>query len=71
MRGCFGGNIYSILFYGQVLFHPNIYEDGGVCLSIINPPESMHGYGAGGDWKPSITIRQVLCMGDSSFRTRT
>uniref|UniRef100_A0A7S0LS53 UBC core domain-containing protein n=1 Tax=Coccolithus braarudii TaxID=221442 RepID=A0A7S0LS53_9EUKA len=45
---------------GQVLFHPNIYPNGGVCLSIINPPESSHGYGKGGTWKPDITIKKVL-----------
>ena len=28
---------------GQPIFHPNVFVDGNVCLSIINPPESMHG----------------------------
>ena len=32
-------------------FHPNIYPSGTVCLSILNEDE---------DWKPSITIKQVL-----------
>ncbi len=31
--------------------HPNIYPSGTVCLSILNEEE---------DWKPSITIRQIL-----------
>eukprot|EP00921_Rhytidocystis_pertsovi_P017866 GHVQ01028053.1.p1 GENE.GHVQ01028053.1~~GHVQ01028053.1.p1 ORF type:complete len:162 (-),score=20.05 GHVQ01028053.1:387-872(-) len=34
-----------------VLFHPNIYPSGTVCLSILNEDE---------DWKPSITIKQLL-----------
>eukprot|EP00930_Biecheleria_cincta_P054437 TRINITY_DN4056_c0_g2_i1.p1 TRINITY_DN4056_c0_g2~~TRINITY_DN4056_c0_g2_i1.p1 ORF type:complete len:171 (-),score=37.88 TRINITY_DN4056_c0_g2_i1:54-566(-) len=36
---------------GKVLFHPNIYPSGTVCLSILNEDE---------DWKPAITIRQIL-----------
>lgn len=32
------------------LFHPNVYPDGKVCLSIIN---------AQIDWKPSISVKQV------------
>ena len=45
---------------GEPLFHPNVYRDGGVCMSIINPPESTHAYGKGGTWNPAITIKQVL-----------
>ena len=45
---------------GQPLFHPNVYTDGGVCMSIINPEGSTHHYGKGGTWKPSISIKQVL-----------
>jgi len=45
---------------GEPLYHPNVYLDGGVCLSIINPPESNHHYGRGGTWKPNIDIKQVL-----------
>ena len=32
---------------GQPLFHPNVYTDGGVCMSIINPEGSRHAYGTG------------------------
>lgn len=45
---------------GQPLFHPNVYTDGGVCMSIINPEGSRHHYGSGGTWKPAISIKQVL-----------
>ncbi len=37
--------------FTPVLFHPNIYPSGTVCLSILNEDE---------DWKPSITIKQIL-----------
>eukprot|EP00801_Mesodinium_rubrum_P012164 Mrub_12249.p2 GENE.Mrub_12249~~Mrub_12249.p2 ORF type:complete len:153 (+),score=40.29 Mrub_12249:67-459(+) len=37
--------------FDPVLFHPNIYPSGTVCLSILNEDE---------DWKPSISIKQIL-----------
>jgi len=37
--------------FDDVLFHPNIYPSGTVCLSILNEEK---------DWKPAITIRQIL-----------
>lgn len=43
---------------GEPLYHPNVYLDGGVCLSIINPPESNHHYGRGGTWKRARATRR-------------
>eukprot|EP00919_Chromeraceae_sp_WS-2016_P073483 GHVR01173761.1.p1 GENE.GHVR01173761.1~~GHVR01173761.1.p1 ORF type:complete len:160 (+),score=36.07 GHVR01173761.1:134-613(+) len=37
--------------FNPVLFHPNIYPSGTVCLSILNEDE---------DWKPSITVKHIL-----------
>lgn len=37
--------------FDPVLYHPNIFPSGTVCLSILNEDE---------DWKPSITIKQIL-----------
>mmetsp|Transcript_8531 Transcript_8531/g.9663 ORF Transcript_8531/g.9663 Transcript_8531/m.9663 type:complete len:99 (+) Transcript_8531:144-440(+) len=37
--------------FEQVLFHPNIYPSGTVCLSILNEDQ---------DWKPSITVKEIL-----------
>lgn len=34
-----------------VLFHPNVYPSGTVCLSILNEEK---------DWRPNITIKQIL-----------
>jgi ubiquitin-conjugating enzyme E2 I len=36
--------------FQTALFHPNIFQSGGVCLSILDE---------GRDWKPSIAVRQV------------
>ena len=46
--------------FKKPLFHPNVYLDGGVCLSIINPEGSTHAYGKGGTWTPALTIKQVM-----------
>jgi ubiquitin-conjugating enzyme E2 I len=37
--------------FKPVLFHPNIYPSGTVCLSILDE---------GKDWRPNITIKQIL-----------
>ncbi|AAQ15703.1 ubiquitin-conjugating enzyme E2, putative [Trypanosoma equiperdum] len=37
--------------FNPVLFHPNVYPSGTVCLSILNEEK---------DWRPSITIKQIL-----------
>ncbi|MES1908628.1 MAG: SUMO-conjugating enzyme UBC9-B [Cercozoa sp. M6MM] len=37
--------------FTPVIFHPNVYTSGTVCLSILSEDK---------DWKPSITIPQVL-----------
>ena len=37
--------------FWPVLFHPNIYPSGTVCLSILNEDE---------DWKPSISVSEIL-----------
>ena len=37
--------------FTPVLFHPNVYPSGTVCLSILNAEKG---------WKPSITVKQIL-----------
>jgi len=39
--------------FTEVLFHPNIYPSGAVCLSILNEEE---------DWKPSLSIVDVFII---------
>ncbi|EFJ42892.1 hypothetical protein VOLCADRAFT_85621 [Volvox carteri f. nagariensis] len=36
-------------------FHPNVYPDGKVCLSLLNDDSDL-----GGQWAPSISISQIL-----------
>lgn len=37
--------------FSPVLFHPNIYPSGTVCLSILNEEK---------DWRPTISVKQML-----------
>lgn len=39
------------VFSPHVLFHPNVYPSGTVCLSILNEEK---------DWRPSLTVKQIL-----------
>ena len=40
--------------FKPVLFHPNVYPSGTVCLSILNPKKSEFG------WRPSISVKEIL-----------
>ncbi|KAM7459205.1 hypothetical protein BLSTO_00047 [Blastocystis sp. subtype 1] len=40
--------------FKPVLFHPNVYPSGTVCLSILNPTKKEYG------WRPSISVKEIL-----------
>jgi ubiquitin-conjugating enzyme E2 G2 len=44
------------------LFHPNIYSDGRVCISILHPPgEDPMGYESSSErWSPVQSIEKIL-----------
>ena len=44
------------------LFHPNIYPDGTVCISILHPPgNDPHGYESSNErWTPVQSIEKIL-----------
>jgi ubiquitin-conjugating enzyme E2 G1 len=44
------------------LWHPNVYPDGGVCISILHAPgEDPTGYEAAGErWLPVHTVESIL-----------
>ncbi|KAF7845662.1 hypothetical protein BT93_L1356 [Corymbia citriodora subsp. variegata] len=46
----------------QPLWHPNIYSDGRVCISILHAPgdDAMSGETAGERWNPAQTAYSVL-----------
>lgn len=39
------------VYFPKKFPHPNIFDDGGVCLSLLNPQKS---------WKPSISVKEIL-----------
>mmetsp|Transcript_22919 Transcript_22919/g.58942 ORF Transcript_22919/g.58942 Transcript_22919/m.58942 type:complete len:165 (+) Transcript_22919:116-610(+) len=41
-------------FEAAGFLHPNVYDDGKICLDIINDPA------AGGSWKPTISLKTIL-----------
>lgn len=48
--------------FTQPLFHPNIYPDGSVCISILHPPgEDRFGYEKANErWSPVQSVEKVL-----------
>lgn len=44
------------------MWHPNIYTDGRVCISILHPPgEDQYGYEESGErWLPVHTVESIL-----------
>jgi len=44
------------------MWHPNIYSDGGVCISILHPPgDDQYGYEDSGErWLPVHTVESIL-----------
>lgn len=44
------------------MWHPNIYEDGRVCISILHAPgdDAMSGETAEERWRPILGVESVL-----------
>ncbi|KAK9456730.1 ubiquitin-conjugating enzyme/RWD-like protein [Dipodascopsis uninucleata] len=44
------------------MWHPNVYPDGNVCISILHPPEDdKYGYEDVGErWRPVHTVETIL-----------
>ncbi|RFU27038.1 hypothetical protein B7463_g9311, partial [Scytalidium lignicola] len=52
----------SCTFLSPIPFHPNIYEDGRLCISILHPPEEdAFGYESAAErWSPVQTPETIL-----------
>ncbi|KAJ2907293.1 ubiquitin-conjugating enzyme [Zalerion maritima] len=52
----------KMIFQNPVPFHPNIYPDGTLCISILHPPgDDQYGYEAAGErWSPVQTPETIL-----------
>ena len=43
------------------IFHPNIYPDGKVCISILHDGEDVYGYESASErWNPSHSVSSIL-----------
>jgi len=44
------------------MWHPNIYEDGKVCISILHAPgnDAMSGETAEERWRPILSVEAIL-----------
>jgi ubiquitin-conjugating enzyme E2 G1 len=52
----------SLKFQSPIPFHPNIYTDGRLCISILHPPEDdQYGYESAAErWSPVQTPETIL-----------
>lgn len=61
----------SLTFQDPIPFHPNIYENGKLCISILHPPEEdQYGYEAASErWSPVQTPETILLSTISLFHS--
>lgn len=59
----------SLKFQNPVPFHPNIYDDGSLCISILHPPEEdEYGYESAAErWSPVQSPETILVSTISLF----
>ncbi|KAG5917409.1 hypothetical protein E4U42_007257 [Claviceps africana] len=59
----------SLTFQAPIPFHPNIYPDGKLCISILHPPEEdEYGYEAASErWSPVQSPETILVSTISLF----
>jgi len=55
-------NLPPTVSFTSDVWHPNVYRDGRVCISILHPPgKDPHGYEAAGErWRPVHTVESIL-----------
>jgi ubiquitin-conjugating enzyme E2 G1 len=59
----------KLAFQSPIPFHPNIYPNGELCISILHPPgEDRYGYEAASErWSPVQTPETILLSVISLF----
>lgn len=59
----------SLKFLAPIPFHPNIYADGDLCISILHPPEEdQTGYESAAErWSPVQSPETILVSTISLF----
>lgn len=58
-------------FQSPIPFHPNIYPNGALCISILHPPgEDQYGYESASErWSPVQTPETILLSVISLFHS--
>lgn len=61
----------SLTFQTPIPFHPNIYENGNLCISILHPPEDdEYGYETAAErWSPVQSPETILLSTISLFHS--
>lgn len=61
----------TLKFQKPIPFHPNIYENGTLCISILHPPEEdRYGYEKASErWSPVQTPETILLSTISLFHS--
>lgn len=51
-----------VMKFVSQIWHPNVYDDGTVCISILHPPgDDKYGYeDAGERWLPVHTVESII-----------
>lgn len=59
---CVKSNAVAAFKFLRPLYHPNIYPDGRLCISILHPPgdDEQSGETAAERWNPSQRVESVL-----------
>ena len=45
--------------FDPVIFHPNVFPSGGICLSLLKKPENNYLGGLSNCWSASISLKQL------------
>lgn len=50
------------MYFTSKFWHPNVYTDGKVCISILHPPgdDPMSGEHSSERWRPTQTVQSIL-----------
>ena len=45
--------------FEPVIFHPNVFNNGGICLSLLKKPESNYLGGYSNCWSAALSLKQL------------
>jgi len=45
--------------FEPVIFHPNVFNNGGICLSLLKKPENNYLGGLSNCWSAALSLKQI------------